>query len=90
MTIESTVFDSILKTVQLYHDEHVNQDAGKLKKAFHPKSRIVGYFEGEAVFDDRDPYVDVISGITSEGKREDQDIKIISVDMTETTAVVKI
>jgi len=31
------------------------------------KNRIVGNFEGEAVFDERDSYVDIISSISSEG-----------------------
>ncbi len=90
MKIHTSELDSILKTVQMYHDGHLYQDAEKLKKAFHPKSRIVGYFEGEAFFDERDPYVDIISSLSENEDSENQDLKIISVDMTETTAVVKI
>ena len=99
MKIETSELDSILETVQLYQDGHFYQDAEKLKKAFHPNSQIVGYFEGEAVFDKRDPYVDLISNIPSEGDlkvekvdetENNQSLKIMSIDMTDTTAVVKI
>jgi len=83
--------DLVLQTVMLYHEGHHYHDMDKLSQAFHPKAHISGYYEGELACEPRDRYMELLSG----GKSSAQvgiasTIRVVSVDMTETTAVVKV
>jgi hypothetical protein len=83
--------ESILNTVQLYQEGHYHLDIQKLKQAFHPKAHVVGYYEGEQTFDSRDQYIELISSETSSAELgEPSYTKILSLDKTDTTVVVKV
>ena len=83
--------ESILNTVQLYQEGHYHLDIQKLKKAFHPNAHIVGYYEGEQTFEGRDQYLELITSEKSSAEAgEPSYIKLLSLDKTDTTVVVKI
>ena len=91
--MESTLkeIESILNTVQLYQDGHYYLDIQKLKQAFHPKANIVGYYKGEQTFDSRDQYIEILTSEKSSYEiGEPSYIKLLSLDKTDTTVVVKI
>ncbi len=91
--MESTLseYKSILKVIELYKDGHHHSDLKKLKQAFHPNARIAGYYENELVFEDRDQYLEMLAQEKSSAELgEPSDIKILSLDKTDTTVIVKI
>ncbi|MEN8243568.1 MAG: nuclear transport factor 2 family protein [Thermodesulfobacteriota bacterium] len=82
---------SILNTVELYQDGHYHLDIQKLKQAFHPNAHIVGYYEGEQIFDGRDQYIEMLTAEKSSAELgEPSYTKLLSLDKTDTTVVVKI
>jgi hypothetical protein len=82
---------SILNTLELYQDGHYYLDIQKLKQAFHPKAHIVGYYKEEQPFADRDQYLESLAAEKSSAESgESSYIKLLSLDITETTAVVKV
>ena len=83
---------SILATVELYRDGHYYLDEERLQKAFHPRANIIGYVGGgELMFVNRDEYLSRLSGNKSSAEMgELPDTRVVSVDITDTTAVVKV
>lgn len=91
MKATQTEIASIINTVELYRDGHYHFDVQKLKQAFHPDAHIVGYDEGGLIFASLDQYLEGMSGYKSSAEQgEPPDTKVISLDKTDTTAVVKI
>jgi len=83
--------DLILNTVELYKDGHYYLDIKKLKQAFHPNAHIVGYYEEEPVFANRDQYLEALATEESSADSgESSYTKLVSLDKTDTTVVVKI
>ncbi len=83
--------ESILDTVELYQESHYYLDINKLKKAFHPNAHIVGYYEGEQTFDSRDQYIEILAAEKSSAELGEKPyIKLLSLDKTDTTVMVKI
>ena len=81
----------ILNTVELYKDGHYYSDMEKLKQAFHPKAHIVGYSDGQLLFASRDQYLERRAKRKSSAELgEISYTKILSMDKTDTTVVVKI
>ncbi|MCF8068716.1 MAG: nuclear transport factor 2 family protein [Desulfobacterales bacterium] len=83
--------ESILKTVELYQDGHNDLDIEKLKKAFHPNAHVIGYYEGELMYADRSQYLDILAADEDSAESEKPGYtKILSLDKTDTTVVVKV
>ena len=81
----------ILNTIELYRDGHYHSDMQKLKKAFHPNAHIVGYSDGELLFASRDQYLERRAKKKSSAELGELSYtKILSLDKTDTTVVVKI
>ncbi len=81
----------ILNTVELYRDGHYHSDMQKLKQAFHPNAHIVGYSDGELLFASRDQYLERRAKRKSSADLGELSYtKILSLDKTDTTVVVKI
>ena len=47
MKIHTSELDSILETVQMYHDGHLYQDAEKLKRHFIPRAGLSDILKGK-------------------------------------------
>jgi len=82
--------EMILETVRLYQDGHAGPDMDKLKQAFHPKAHVVGYYQGALMFDSRDEYLDVLAAEEAGEIDGEAYTKVLSLDKTDTTAIVKI
>ena len=82
---------AILETVKLYQDGHHFFDIEKLKQAFHEHAYIIGYDFGQLSFDQRDKYIETILPYKPEViAQTPAPLKILSIDNTDTTAMVKV
>ena len=91
MDTKATDIELIQKTVQYYFDGCYHSDVEKLKKAFHPNSQVIGYFDGSLSFESLDGYLEFVKATpaTSESG-EEPDWKIVSIDVTANEAVAKV
>jgi hypothetical protein len=63
----------------------------KIKKAFHPNSQIIGYFQGTLLFHSREQFIEFVKATPAPSKSgEKYDMRIVSIDMTGNEAVAKV
>ncbi len=81
----------IAQTVVMYCDGMYHGDIEKLKKAFHPDACIIGYFQGDLLYDSRDEFLEFVTGLPAPASTGDKyEKQIVSMDVTETIATAKI
>jgi len=92
MKMTSDQLSSILSTVELYRDGHYYLDNEKLQQAFHPLAHIIGYVAGsELMFLNRAEYLSHLNSHKPPSELGGlPDTKVVSIDVTNTTAVVKV
>jgi hypothetical protein len=91
MNSGATNQEYIKQTVQYYFDGLYHSDVEKLKKAFHPNSQIIGYFDGALLFESFEGFLGFIKATPAPSESgEKYDMKIVSIDLTGTEAVVKV
>ena len=85
---------SISETLNLYEKGHDDLDPDVLKRAFHERAIIVGFYKGELTFESRDDYLQTLTDVPGDiDDRSDQDsgpLRLLTLDTTETTAVAKV
>ena len=62
----------------------------KLRGAMHPQCMVAGHYHGDYVFVTREDFIGVLSGDEPEPPGTKIDYKILSIDITEDTAVAKL
>jgi hypothetical protein len=83
--------EQIRQTVQLYFDGMYLSDVTQLKQAFHPAAFLMGYFEGNFAHIPLTNWLEMVEKTPAPSKNgEAYDMKIVSIDITETVAVVKV
>lgn len=91
MTDDTLDIQGIRQTVQLYFDGMHNSDVDKLKKAFYPSAALSGYFGGNLVHIPLEKWLEMVSATPSPAKKgEEYDMRLISLDLTENVAMVKV
>ena len=91
MSSTSTDLDKITQTVQYYFDGLYHSDTEMLKKAFDPGAFLHGYFEGQLVHVPFESWLKQVKKRPAPAKNgEDYDMKIVSVDITDNIAQVKV
>ncbi|MCP4274707.1 MAG: nuclear transport factor 2 family protein [Gammaproteobacteria bacterium] len=91
MDTQATDIELIQKTVQYYFDGCYHSDVEKLKKAFHPNSQVIGYFDGSLSFESLDGFLEFIKATPAPSESgEEYDMKIVSIDVTANEAVAKV
>jgi hypothetical protein len=88
---EKSDLDLIEQTVQDYFQGMYHSDTARLKKAFHANAFLMGYFNGKITRIALDDWLGMIAKTPAPaGKGEVYDMKIVSADMTENVAAVKV
>lgn len=83
--------DSIHQCVQFYFDGMYESDVEKLKKAFHSTAFLIGYYEGNLAHIPLNNWLEMIEKTPPpRDNGEAYDMKIVSVDITDNVAVVKV
>ena len=91
MPSENTDLEKITRTVQYYFDGMYHSDTEALKKAFDPEAFLHGYFEGQLVHLPFNAWLkQVESRPAPSNSDEAYDMKIVSVDITDNIAQVKV
>ena len=91
MSSKNTDLDKITQTVQYYFDGMYHSDIESLKKAFDPNAFLHGYFEGRLVHLAFNAWLKQVEGRPAPSKNgEAYDMKIVSVDITDNIAQVKV
>ena len=91
MDTKATDIELIQKMVQYYFDGFYHSDVEKLKKAFHPNSQVIGYFDGSLTFDSLDGFLEFVKATPAPSESgEEYDMKIVSIDVTANEAVAKV
>jgi len=91
MSNENTDLAKITQTVQYYFDGLYHSDTEILKKAFDPDAFLHGYFAGQLVHLPFKSWLKQVEDIPAPSKNgEAYDMKIVSVDITDNIAQVKV
>ena len=91
MNAEQNDLELIQQTIQLYFNGLYYSDAEKIKNAFHETSQVIGYFDGNLTIMSLDQFVDIVKGTPPPSENgEVYDMKIVSIDITGNTALVKV
>ena len=91
MPSEKTNLEKITQTVQYYFDGMYHSDTEALKKAFDPDAFLHGYFEGQLVHLPFNAWLKQVEGRPAPSNSDEvYDMKIVSVDITENIAQVKV
>lgn len=91
MSGKNTDLEKITQTVQHYFDGMYHSDTASLKKAFDPNAFLHGYFEGRLVHLPFNDWIKQVESRPAPSKSaEAYDMKIVSVDMTDNIALVKV
>ena len=91
MSTQNTDLDKITQTVQHYFDGMYHSDTKTLKKAFDPEAILHGYFEGQLVHLPVKNWLKQVESRPAPAKNgEAYDMKIVSVDITDNIAHVKV
>ena len=91
MDTKATDIEVIQKTVKYYFDGHYHSDTEKLKKAYHPNSQVIGYWDGSLSFQSLDEYLEFVKATPAPSESgEEYDGKIVSIDVTAIEAVAKV
>jgi len=90
----SKELEPIIKTIELYQESHSILDIQKIKQVFHPKAHIVGFYRDkeEPFIASRDQYLERMAKrkTSSSSLNEPSYTKVLSLDKTDNTAVVKV
>jgi protease I len=79
------------ETVQDYFDGLYHSDVEKLKSAFHPQAAVVGYFQGQFLFNTFEGFLEFVASTPAPSKSgEAYDMRIVSMDLMDTAGVVKV
>jgi hypothetical protein len=88
--MNSTDLEMIAQTMGMYCDGVHHGDIEKLRKAFHPSASIVGYYQGDLLYDSLGEFLDLVKGIpVPASSGEEYDKRIVSIDVTGTVATAK-
>ncbi|MGD8716425.1 MAG: nuclear transport factor 2 family protein [Desulfobacterales bacterium] len=91
MSNQKSDLDKITQTVQYYFDGMYNSDTESLKRAFAPEAFLHGYFGGQLRHLPFDAWLKQVEGRPAPSKTgEAYDMKIVSVDITDNIAQVKV
>ena len=91
MSTKNTDLDKITQTVQYYFDGMYHSDIETLKKAFNPDAFLHGYFEGQLVHLPFNEWLEMIANSPTPSKSgEAYEMRIVSVDITDNIALVKV
>jgi hypothetical protein len=94
MYLELEDLQSITETLNLYEKGHADFDPDTLRRAFHDRAIIVGYYQGELTFESRDDYLQILTDVADDNDDQfDQgsgSLRLLSLDSTETTVVAKV
>jgi hypothetical protein len=91
MNTDATNLESIQQTVQYYFDGLYHSNIEKLKKAFHPNAQVIGYFQGNLVFNSLEQFLEFVKATPAPSKSsEEYDMKIVSIDVTGDVSVAKV
>ena len=94
MHFELEVPQSIAETLNLYEKGHDDFDPDMLRRVFHDRAIIVGYYKGELTFDSRDDYLQILTDEADDNDHQlDQGpapLRLLSLETTETTAVARV
>ena len=83
--------EDILQTIRLYEQGHAANDFEMLEQAFHPKACVVGHYDGEMMFAQRDEYLEILRDDPEPDPKGDQpELKVRSMDVVGDTAVVTV
>jgi len=82
---------TITQTVENYFKGMYHSDTVRLKKAFHPSAFLKGYFQGNLADISLEDWLDMIQNTPPPAEKgEAYDMKIVSMDITENVACVKV
>ncbi|MBW2623923.1 MAG: nuclear transport factor 2 family protein [Deltaproteobacteria bacterium] len=91
MTDNATDLQRIRETVQLYFDGMYHSDVEKLKNAFHASAALMGYHDGNLAHIPLENWLEMVAARPAPAKNnEEYDMKLVSMDVTENVAVVKV
>jgi protease I len=91
MTDNATDLQRIRETVQLYFDGMYHSDVEKLRKAFHASAALMGYYDGNLAHIPLENWLEMVAARPAPAKEgEEYDMKLVSMDITENVAVVKV
>jgi protease I len=81
----------ISETVQHYFDGMYHRNIESLRRAFHAKAHLFGYFQGEFVHVSAEDWFKMVeSGPAPAESGEEYDMRIVSTDVTGAVATVKV
>jgi hypothetical protein len=91
MNTDMPDLELIRQTVWDYFEGMYHSDVERLKKAFHPSAFLMGYFQGNFAQIPLEDWLGMIDKTLAPSKDgEAFDMKIVSADITENIAVVKV
>ena len=91
MTDNATDLQLIRQTVQFYFDGMYNSDVETLRKAFHPTAALMGYYDGTLAHIPLENWLEMVKERPAPSKSgEEYDMKLVSMDVTENVASVKV
>lgn len=88
--MQATTHDinAILEVIKLYDEGHAGPDFAKLRQAFHPKASVVGHYQGELMFSQREDYIEILKTDPPPDPNSVQpELKLRSLDIVGDTAV---
>jgi len=89
--MDTTELELIQQTVQYYFDGLYQSDIAKLNRAFHQNSQVIGYFQGNLLFETLEQFIEFVRATPAPSRSgEEYDMRIVSIDMTEIEAMVKV
>ena len=91
MNMDTTELELIQQTVQYYFDGLYQSDIAKLNRAFHQNSQVIGYFQGNLLFETLEQFIEFVRATPAPSRSgEEYDMRIVSIDMTGIEAMVKV
>ena len=89
--MDTTELELIQQTVQYYFDGLYQSDIAKLNRAFHQNSQVIGYFQGNLLFETLEQFIEFVRAIPAPSRSgQEYDMRIVSIDMTGIEAMVKV
>ena len=89
--MDTTELELIQQTVQYYFDGLYQSDIAKLNRAFHQNSQVIGYFQGNLLFETLEQFIEFVRATPAPSRSgEEYDMRIVSIDMTGIEAMVKV
>ena len=89
--MDTTELELIQQTVQYYFDGLYQSDIAKLNRAFHQNSQVIGYFQGNLLFETLEQFIEFVRATPAPSRSgQEYDMRIVSIDMTGIEAMVKV